>query len=88
MYRHNYFTTDYLTTSETSVKELQKSWARIIAIRAQPINCQLLIVNCQLEQPHAGGDSQAGCDSRQNGDYRLNDEFPGFFFHNFSHLVV
>ena len=37
---------------------------------------------------HAGGDSQAGCDSRQNGDYRLNDEFPSFFFHNFSRLVV
>ena len=37
---------------------------------------------------HAASDSQTGCDSRQNGDYRLNDEFPSFLFHNFSRLVV
>ena len=46
------------------------------------------IINCQLEKLHAAGDSQAGCDSRQDGDYRLNDEFPSFFLHDFSRLVV
>ena len=30
---------------------------------------------------HATGDAQGGQNSRQNGDYRLNDEFPSFFFH-------
>jgi hypothetical protein len=30
---------------------------------------------------HATGDAQGGQNGRQNGDYRLNDEFPSFFFH-------
>ena len=30
---------------------------------------------------HATGDAQGGQNSRQNGDYRLNDVFPSFFFH-------
>ena len=30
---------------------------------------------------HATGDAQGGQNSRQNGDYRLDDEFPSFFFH-------
>ena len=30
---------------------------------------------------HAGCYAQGGQNSRQNGDYRLNDVFPSFFFH-------
>ena len=34
-----------------------------------------------LDGSHAACYAQGGQNSRQNGDYRLNDVFPSFFFH-------
>jgi hypothetical protein len=34
-----------------------------------------------LQKAHAGGDSKAGRDCRENGNNRLDDEFPSFLFH-------
>ena len=34
-----------------------------------------------LDGCHAACHAQGGQNSRQNGDYRLNDVFPSFFFH-------
>jgi hypothetical protein len=31
--------------------------------------------------PHAAGYTEAGCQGRKYGQYRLNDEFPSFSFH-------
>ena len=35
-----------------------------------------------LHCPHARGDAQRGGDGRENRDDHLNDEFPGFAFHD------
>ena len=32
--------------------------------------------------PHTAGNTKGGSNSRQNGQYGLNNKFPSFFFHN------
>ncbi len=55
----------------------------VIAVRAavmeDPLPSSPFMGRCS--DTHATGDAQGGQNSRQNGDYRLNDEFPSFFFH-------
>jgi hypothetical protein len=37
--------------------------------------------------PNATGDTEASSDGCQHSQYRLNDEFPCFFFHNVYRLL-
>ena len=75
------------TTANPAFKFIIHS-SQFIVYQAAPfiLNSSFLILHSK--QPHAAGYSQAGCDSRQDGDYRLNDEFPSFFFHSFLILEV
>ena len=55
----------------------------VMAVRAavivDPLPSSPFMGRCS--DAHATGDAQGGQNGRQNGDYRLNDEFPSFFFH-------
>ena len=64
------------------------------SVQNGPWPMQLVVVMAVMEDPlpsspfmgrcsdaHATGHAQGCQNSRQNGDYRLNDEFPSFFFH-------
>ena len=58
----------------------------VMAVMEDPLPSSPFMGRCS--DAHATGDAQGGQNSRQNGDYRLNDEFPSFFFHGIQFLIV